>query len=223
VVAGTGKEGCSEYSVQVDGKIYTCDEAVNGHISGFNIVAFNRQPATDANAQKMLQEYKCATFHTDTRDLQPVRQYLQDLVDDPKELLVIVSTLGQVNGATSDIADQLEHLGATTEFRGIGYPEFAFSFIGINRLKSGQSYQVGGDGVFKNTKDTWSLDGYFATDSAGLYAFFQPDYVQFELSPGTGTIKIGSQEYKASGVSGMHIVEVPRANPETANKEQVKD
>lgn len=107
----------------------------------------------------------------------------------------------------------MEKFGATTEFHGIGYPEFAFSFIGIKGTKPGQAYQVGGDGVFKSPKDAWSLNGYFAPDSQGKYAFFQPDFVKFELTPGSGVIEIGGKQYPPSrgAQAGIHVVKVNRA------------
>jgi hypothetical protein len=162
-----------------------------------------------------------ATVHTDTGEgLQPVKSYLDALLnapDAPKDLLVIVSTLGQVGGPTSEIAPELEKLGATTEFESIAYPEFAFSLIGIKGSRKGQAYQVGGDGVFKSPKDSWSLNGYFATDSQRKYAFLPPDYVQFQMTPGKGTITVGDREYPASSgpKDGIHVLALNRATLET--------
>jgi hypothetical protein len=136
--------------------------------------------------------------------------------DAPKDLLVIVSTLGRVGGPTSEIAPELEKLGATTEFESIAYPEFAFSLIGIKGLQKGQAYQVGGDGAFKSSKDSWSLNGYLATDSQGKYAFLPPDYVQFQMTPGKGTITVGDREHPASSgpKDGIHVLVLNRATLE---------
>jgi hypothetical protein len=224
VIAGAGLASCNQYSVVVNGVWYHCPD---GSLSGFNIVAFKRQPVADANGRETLGLYKYATIHTDTgKGLQEVKDYLHGLLNDsnaPKDLLVIVSTLGQVGGDTREIAQELEAFGATTEFRDIGYPEFAFSFIGIKGLKKGQAYQVGGDGVLKNPRDLWSLNGYFAKDSKGRYAFIEPDYVQFQLTPGTGMIKVGDHEYPASrgAKDGIHVLAVDRAHPDIVSDDTV--
>jgi hypothetical protein len=75
--------------------------------------------------------------------------------------------------------------------------------------------EVGGDGYFKHPKDSWSLNGYFAKDLEGKYAFFQPDYVQFELTPGKGIIRVGSKEYPPphGETVGIHVLAVNRAHP----------
>jgi hypothetical protein len=102
------------------------------------------------------------------------------------------------------------------EFESIAYPEFAFSLIGIKGLQKGQVYQVGGDGVFKSPKDSWSLKGYFAPDSQGKYAFLPPDYVQFQMTPGKGTITVGDRECPASSgpKDGIHVLALNRATLE---------
>jgi hypothetical protein len=139
----------------------------------------------------------------------------------PKDLLVIVSTLGQVDGSVSEISAELEKFGATKEFRSIGYPQFTFSFVGIKNAKVGEGYQVGGDGFFKGNTNSWSLNGYLATDSSGNYAFFQPDYVQFQLTPGSGEIKISSHDYPTSGSNGIRVRVIDRANPETVYSDNI--
>jgi hypothetical protein len=213
VIGADPKGSCNQYSVEVNGVKYNCGD---GSLSGVNIVSFYRQPAM-RNGWPTLGLYEYRAIHTDQgTGFQPVKDYLDHLLNDSevsKDLLVIVSTFGQVGGHTWEIAPELEKFGATTEFRNIGYPEFAFSFIGIKGTKKGQAYQVGGDGVFKNPHDSWSLNGYFAPDSQGKYAFFQPDYVQFELMPGNGMIKVGGREYPASSGAkdGLHVLAVNRA------------
>jgi len=216
VIEGDGKSSCNQYSVQVNGVTYSCTD---DPLTGFNIVAFNRTP--DPVTRKLVL-FKSAAIRTDLgHGLRPVKEYLKSLLEDSPDLLVIVSAWGQVGGPMWEIAPELEAFGATTEFRGIGYPEFAFSFVGIKGSKPGQAYQVGGDGYQKSPLDSWSLNGYFATDSQGKYAFFEPDFVQFELTPGTGLIRVDSKDYPAPGSTGLHVLAVRRENPDLVLSDNV--
>jgi hypothetical protein len=224
VIAGNGLDSCNQYSVEVNGESYHCPD---GPLTGFNIVSFKRTPRVDAAGWPTLDRYQSTTIRTDgkgDRPLKPVADYLDTLLDDsksPEKLLIIVSTLGRVGGPLWDIAPELEQFGATTEFRNIGYADFAFSFIGIKKAKVGEGYQVGGDGIFKGNTNSWSLNGYLATDSSGSYAFFQPNYVQFQLTPGNGEVKIGSEDHPAPGSNGIRVLVVDRANPEKEKRDSV--
>ena len=224
VIAGNGLDSCNQYSVEVNGESYHCPD---GPLTGFNIVSLKRAPGMDAAGWPTLDLYEYKTIRTDgggDHPLKPVADYLDILLDDsksPKKLVIIVSTLGRDGGPLWDIAPELEKFGATKEFESIGYPDFTFSFIGIKNAKIGEGYQVGGDGIFKGNTSSWCLNGYLATDSSGNYAFFQPDYVQFQLTPGSGEIKISSHDYPTSGSNGIRVRVVDRANPERVHSDSV--
>jgi hypothetical protein len=221
VIGADPKGSCNQYSVEVNGNSYHCTD---GLLSGFNIVSFNRVPVTDADGWPTLKLYDYKTIHTDAGALKPVKDYLDLLLDNskaPKDLLIIVSSLGRDGGPLWDIAPELEKFGATKEFESIGYPDFTFSFVGIKNAKIGEGYQVGGDGIFKGNMSSWSLNGYLATDSSGKYAFFQPDYVQFGLDPARGKITIGAEEYTTPGSNGIRVRVVDRANPENMYSDNV--
>jgi hypothetical protein len=225
-VIGTDPKGsCNQYSVEVNGVKYNCGD---GTLSGVNIVSFYRKPVLDAEKRPMLELYEAAYIHTDTgTGFQKVKEFLDQLLSPgaPSDLLVIVSSMGRDGGSPgqplSIIAPELEAFGATKEFESIDYYEFTFSFIGIKKAMKGEGYQAGGDGTFKDNTNSWSLNGYLATDSSGNYAFFQPDYVQFDLKPANGEVKIGSQDYSAPGSNGIRVRVVDRANPEQMYSDNV--
>jgi hypothetical protein len=139
VIAGNGLDSCNQYSVEVNGKSYHCQD---GPLTGFNIVSFKRAPGMDAAGWPTLDLYEYKTIRIDgggDRLLKPVADYLDTLLDDsksPEKLLIIVSTLGRVGGPLWDIAPELEKFGATKEFESIDNPDFTFSFIPSKQVKS---------------------------------------------------------------------------------------
>ena len=85
VIADGGGKSSNQYSVIVNGVPSTCPD---GSLSGFNIVSFYRKPGTDGQGRPTLVQYDYACIHTDS-GLEPVKQYLDKLLDDPIDDYII--------------------------------------------------------------------------------------------------------------------------------------
>ena len=145
------------------------------------------------------------------RDSSSANNYLSGLQGSGNIILLVA--FGNYNFNLNEISGNLKGFGATNEFDGLAYPG-ALTFTGNEGLQYGQAHQGYGN----------DLHGHLSQDSNANYVFIQPDYVRFDLTT-DGTIKIGSQTYRAGGgagcavgAGGLNVVVVDRANPQSAPK-----
>ena len=150
-------------------------------------------------------------------DANSVNGFLQNVLANTPDALLIANGVGNYGVALSAIAKNLEQFGGQVDLEQIG-GAIPFIFIGNGGRNKGGALQRGGS--------TRPIDGYLVTDSNSNYTFIQTDYVRYDIGL-DGTIKIGSNTYPvanslykypgcdAAASNSFHLVIVDR---ESLNK-----
>lgn len=195
--------------VQLDvstGSITVGSTVYPGGNPGVHLLALKRQPDINQLDTPDLIRDETVTDATSAND------FLQNVLANTPDALLILNAVGNYGFALSAIAKSLEQFGSATDIEGVNGP-IQFVFVGNGGLNKQQAHQSG----YSNR----DMSGYLAKDSNGNYAFIQPDYVTFDLTP-DGTIKVGSSSYPiasankfsvCTGSNGFHVVVVERDAP----------
>lgn len=203
----TGGQCAAFYAIKVNGTLYPGSASACG--GSINVVTFTRDTFD-------LVEHFTADTST-TQGMNQLIAFLNRILDrnqERRDLIVVMATSSSagLGNPVSQIAPQLEQLGATTEFRGLG--NIALSFVGARGLRKGEAYQMGSGANFT---------GYFVQDSHKNYAFAKFESLPYLVKSSTtlqgATITIGDQTYTpdrqldSSQLGGFHVVVVDRADP----------